>query len=812
MAKKGKKPSPKSQREISRSHQEPYINPETGQSLGNPNVNEDFNRGEQVSFRDDNTKPFSLGFKEIDEAIFYYIEKIIKPTVIQNGKSTPVPVVYGSAERWKQIQKDGVYKDVNGKILMPIMVFKRNNIEKVRNITNKLDANNPHNAQVFSKKYSSKNAYDNFDILNNRIPEKQQYAVVMPDYVNITYDFIVSTYYVEQMNKLIEAINYASDSYWGDPESFKFKASIDSFSTPIEMSEGGERSVKCLFSLKLYGYVIPDTIQKDLTSLKKFNSKSKVLITMETVPDINNTPSPSRFEIASPRNFTVFNYPQYPSIIYGNNGVSGVFMTTGSISGDVLTFSKSDNSTFNITIPTGSASINTGSFMITGSVSSNVLTFTKGDGSIFDLTVDTGSAETINTGSFMKTGSVSSNVLTFTKGNGSTFNLTTPPPLSISDQTLTGNRVINTSVHNIYFEPEPENGTFRARNYTQIYLSTQTSSSQNSFILNDGYADFNNSYGVRFPQFENYFGNALTYATGYPYQSIGKDTRLKFSPEYSAEDFVPLFRDLDQVFISASIAGTELTFHKFNTSGSSLILPGGGSIDTGSFMKTGSVSSNVLTFTKGDGSIFDLTVDTGSFTQVSTASLLKTGSVVNNVLTFEKGDGSTFNLTVDTGSGGGSIDTGSFMKTGSVSSNVLTFEKGDGSTFNLTVDTGSGGAVATIPLEFACSDFVSVLYPLTSVSYKRMPFAGTITGVRASLLTAATGATFIVNIKKNGTTIFSTNLTIDSGQKTSVTAATPYVLSSSTFSNDDEMTVDIVQVGSTTSGRGLIVTLLVTET
>jgi hypothetical protein len=93
-----------------------------------------------------------------------------------------------------------------------------------------------------------------------------------------------------------------------------------------------------------------------------------------------------------------------------------------------------------------------------------------------------------------------------------------------------------------------------------------------------------------------------------------------------------------------------------------------------------------------------------------------------------------------------------------------------------------------------------------------MPFAGTITGVRASLLTAATGATFIVNIKKNGTTIFSTNLTIDSGQKTSVTAATPYVLSSSTFSNDDEMTVDIVQVGSTTSGRGLIVTLLVTET
>jgi undecaprenyl pyrophosphate synthase len=32
------------------------------------------------------------------------------------------------------------------------------------------------------------------------------------------------------MNKLIEAIGYASDAYWGDPERFKFMAMIDSFS------------------------------------------------------------------------------------------------------------------------------------------------------------------------------------------------------------------------------------------------------------------------------------------------------------------------------------------------------------------------------------------------------------------------------------------------------------------------------------------------------------------------------------------------------------------------------------------------------
>lgn len=39
---------------------------------------------------------------------------------------------------------------------------------------------------------------------------------------------------------------------------------------------------------------------------------------------------------------------------------------------------------------------------------------------------------------------------------------------------------------------------------------------------------------------------------------------------------------------------------------------GGGTVDTGSLMVTGSVTTNVLTFTKGDGSTFALTVDTGS--------------------------------------------------------------------------------------------------------------------------------------------------------------------------------------------------------
>ena len=118
---------------------------------------------------------------------------------------------------------------------------------------------------------------------------------------------------------------------------------------------------------------------------------------------------------------------------------------------------------------------------------------------------------------------------------------------------------------------------------------------------------------------------------------------------------------------------------------------------TGSFMTTGSVVSNTITFTKGDGTTFDITVNTGS------------GG--------GGGDGYISNVTYDTGSidftGVGSafdgeinisnitasllstssfnLATGSFMTTGSVVNNTITFTKGDGTTFNITVDTGSGG-------------------------------------------------------------------------------------------------------------------------
>ena len=240
------------------------------------------NRGYNRSVKNDDVKQFHVGLRDIDETIVYYFNNVIKPSVLRNGKRVNVPILYGSPERWKSVQKDGFYRDKNGKIQTPLIMFKRDSIEKNRNLGNKLDANNPNNFSVFQKKYSKKNIYDRFSALTNREPVVELYGVIIPDYVNITYSCVVFTEYVEQMNKIVESINFASDAYWGDPEKFNFRAMIDNYTTSTEMAQGQDRTVKTSFEIKMMGHIVPDSINTSIANMNKFYSKSSVKFGLET--------------------------------------------------------------------------------------------------------------------------------------------------------------------------------------------------------------------------------------------------------------------------------------------------------------------------------------------------------------------------------------------------------------------------------------------------------------------------------------------------------------------------------------------------
>lgn len=126
-------------------------------------------------------------------------------------------------------------------------------------------------------------------------------------------------------------------------------------------------------------------------------------------------------------------------------------------------------------------------------------------------------------------------------------------------------------------------------------------------------------------------------------------------------------------------------------------------------------------------------------------------------------------------------------------------------------DTDNVNAVATQVISIACSDETTDLSVGTSTVTFRMPFAMTLTAVKASVTTAPVGSGITVDINESGSTILSTKITIDAGEKTSTTAATPPVISDSSLADDAEMTVDIDAVGSTTAGAGLKIYIIGTK-
>lgn len=255
--------------------QKPFSEPT---KLGQPEQN----RAYEISERKDGDKDFTIGIKDVDEALMYYFNNHLKLSVVQNNSKVTVPVIYGTPENWKSVQLDGYYRDQNEKLMAPLLMFKRSSVTQNRSLGYKLDGNQVHNVQLFRKGFTKRNIYNNFNILNNRAPETKYVVSATPDYVTVEYQCIVWTYFVEQMDKLIEQLNFASRSYWGDPNRFLFYSSIESFEDSITYDIGDNRAVRTNFNISLNGYLIPDSLNKKLATPGNAYGISKVVFGLET--------------------------------------------------------------------------------------------------------------------------------------------------------------------------------------------------------------------------------------------------------------------------------------------------------------------------------------------------------------------------------------------------------------------------------------------------------------------------------------------------------------------------------------------------
>ena len=240
----------------------------------------EFNRGTKLSRNSvgakDDVKNVSVGIMDMDSAIMYYFNEVIKPEVEVNKEKVKVPCIYASPERWVTISKQGYLRDKKRQIIVPLIVFKRTGMSRDDNMpVDKLDANEPNLFYSFEKKFTQHNRYDKFSVQQNLSPGREYYNVAMPDYVQLSYEFTIWTSYIEQMNRIVEKINYSDGAYWGEPGKMRFRTRIESFSDASQID--GERLIKTTFSMTLNGYIVPEHYNS-VSTTQKYLTPKKIII------------------------------------------------------------------------------------------------------------------------------------------------------------------------------------------------------------------------------------------------------------------------------------------------------------------------------------------------------------------------------------------------------------------------------------------------------------------------------------------------------------------------------------------------------
>ncbi len=262
------------------------------------------NRAEQRSFKNfknraqrksvsqvpgnDFTKNYAIELKDVDTSIIGHVKNVISPIIKVGSEMIKVTTLYGNQERWVNARKQGYLKDQKGSIILPLIVLRRTDITK--NTTTqqafKHDVSNELVTVTRNSKWSSDNHYTRFSVQEGIHPVYENIVTGPADFVDISYDFILWTNYIEQMNSLTELFIEHNDTYWGSSEDYKFLCNIDSFSDASEMDAEGERIVKTTFSGIFKGYLLSETVSNAISDEKfqisRHPTPHRVVFGMET--------------------------------------------------------------------------------------------------------------------------------------------------------------------------------------------------------------------------------------------------------------------------------------------------------------------------------------------------------------------------------------------------------------------------------------------------------------------------------------------------------------------------------------------------
>jgi len=245
------------------------------------------NRETSITPGNNSSDNYAITLKDVDTAVLNHIKNIMKPRVREANETFKIPVYYGNEERWKAVRKRGVLRDKNNSLILPLIMLRRTEI--AQNILSgqsfQHDIRRQYVDVVRNSRWSKDNQYDRFSVQQGVQPVYDVITTGMPNYSDITYEFVLWTNFIEQMNPLIESFLDQSHTYWGEGENNKFLCTIDSVSDASEMNQDGERFIKSTFSVTSKAYLLPEYLNSIITNkvsnMKKYMTPSRVTFTQE---------------------------------------------------------------------------------------------------------------------------------------------------------------------------------------------------------------------------------------------------------------------------------------------------------------------------------------------------------------------------------------------------------------------------------------------------------------------------------------------------------------------------------------------------
>ena len=213
-----------------------------GESTGQPNVK-----------RDGTLKDFSSALYDIDYAVKWHLETIIRPTVSEENSVITVPILFAAGEKWSAVQKHGYLRDNQGKLLTPLIMIKRNSVSN-RDDLQDLHVLESADARItFKRTYTKQNRYDRFNLSRGQ-PVGEYYSMDVPKFVQIEYELLIWTNNSIQINEVVEQLMWFNGKAFGD--SHKFITHIEPPSFEAVNSTGEDRIVRATMGMRTKAHIL----------------------------------------------------------------------------------------------------------------------------------------------------------------------------------------------------------------------------------------------------------------------------------------------------------------------------------------------------------------------------------------------------------------------------------------------------------------------------------------------------------------------------------------------------------------------------